>query len=190
MVERQPISSEELMRRVQAGNRQDLSLLMRRYANPLLTFLERMTGDHHLSEELFQETFLVVWTDRSRYEYPKAFRLWLFGIAANKCRSEVRSRHRRASFLGQLQTQSDSVKSKTPLDSAVATETASLVENAVLQLTEQQREVVVLRVWSGLSYQAIGEALNRTEGTVRSHMCHALSSMRKFLEPRLRDIGN
>jgi RNA polymerase sigma-70 factor (ECF subfamily) len=190
LVERQPISSEELMRRVQAGNRQDLSLLMRRHANPLLTFLERMTGDHHLSEELFQETFLVVWTDRSRYEYPKTFRLWLFGIAANKCRTAVRARQRRLASLGQLQSQSQTAKSDTPLDSAVATETASLVEQAVLQLTDQQREVVVMRVWSGLSYEAIGEALDRTEGTVRSHMCHALSAMRIFLEPRLRDAGN
>jgi RNA polymerase sigma-70 factor (ECF subfamily) len=55
-----------------------------------------------------------------------------------------------------------------------------------LQLPDLQRRVVVLRVWNGLSYQVIGEILGRTEGTVRSHMCHAVASMRNFLEPRLR----
>lgn len=55
-------SDEELMRHVAAGSRAHLSQLMRRYANPLLTFLMQMTGDSHTGEELFQEVFLAVWT--------------------------------------------------------------------------------------------------------------------------------
>jgi len=184
----QTTSSEELMRLVQAGSRYGLSQLMRRYANPLLTFLHRMTGDYHLGEELFQETFLAVWVNRNRYQFPRPFQFWLFGIASNQCKSRLRERARRQKSVEQLQTVQTATVAECPLESVVATETASLVEQAVLQLPEQQREVVVMRVWNGLSYRAIGSILNRTEGTVRSHMHHALKSMRTFLEPRLRDF--
>lgn len=181
-------SSEELMRLVQAGSRYGLSQLMRRYANPLLTFLHRMTGDYHLSEELFQETFLAVWVSRSRYQFPRSFQYWLFGIASKQCKSRLRELGRRRKSLEQFRTLPTSAATESPLESAVATETANLVEQAVLQLPDQQREVVVLRVWNDLSYKSIGSILNRTEGTVRSHMHHALNSMRTFLEPRLRDL--
>jgi len=67
LAERQITTDEELMNLVQAGGRDGLSTLMRRYANPLLTFLRRMTGDHHRSEELFQDVFLTVWTQRAEY---------------------------------------------------------------------------------------------------------------------------
>jgi RNA polymerase sigma-70 factor (ECF subfamily) len=55
----------------------------------------------------------------------------------------------------------------------------------VAQLPAQQRAVVVLRVWDGLSYAEIAEAVGRTEATVRSHMHHGLTALRKYLEPRL-----
>jgi len=53
-------SDERLMQRVAAGQREPLSILLRRYANPLLTFIRRMNGDHHRSEELFQDVFVTI----------------------------------------------------------------------------------------------------------------------------------
>ncbi len=184
-MKRKPSSSEELMHRVQSGEKSALSMLMRRYANSLLTYLHRMTGNHHSSEELLQEVFLAVWVQRKSYEYPRPFRRWLFGIATNKCRSANRSRVRRPTLPGSVDVPSSNAPS--PHEAAVATETALVVEQALLRLPEQQREVVVLRVWNGLSYQAISDVLNRSEGTIRSQMHHALNSIRKFLEPRFRE---
>ena len=96
-------SDEELMREVSRGQRPALSILIRRYANPLLTFLVRMTCDHHQSEELFQEVFLAVWTSRERYQFPRSFRSWLFGIAANKCHAEFRKRRPQQMTLRRLE---------------------------------------------------------------------------------------
>ena len=73
-----------------------------------------------------------------------------------------------------------------PDEAAVATETASIVQTAVARLPEQQRMVVVLRTWNGLSYRAIAQIMERAESTVRSEMFHGLAAMRKYLEPRLR----
>jgi RNA polymerase sigma-70 factor (ECF subfamily) len=187
LAERQFTTDEELMGLVQAGGREGLSALMRRYANPLLTFLRRMTGDHHRSEELFQDVFLAVWVQRAEFATLRSFRAWLFGIASNKCRSDVRSRLRRPLVLAGDDTASVLEDGASPQEAAVATETATIVEQAVLNLPHVQRQVVVLRVWNSLSYLAIAQIIGCSEGTARSHMFHALNSMRLYLEPRLRD---
>lgn len=80
------------MAEVAKGKREALEPLVRRFASPLLTFLERMVGDRHQSEELFQEVFLAVWNKRGLYEYPRPFRSWLFAIALNQCRAAFRLR--------------------------------------------------------------------------------------------------
>jgi RNA polymerase sigma-70 factor (ECF subfamily) len=179
-------SDECLMQRVARGEREPLSALLRRHASALLTFLRRMSGDHHRSEELFQETFLAVWTGRAKYQYPRPFRAWLFGIALNKCRAEYRQRTAEPLEYDAGTDAAPPAGDPSPVEAAIAVETAALVEEAVLCLPAQQRSVVVLRVWNGLSYAEIAEALGRTEATVRSHMFHGLASLRKYLEPRMR----
>jgi RNA polymerase sigma factor (sigma-70 family) len=74
---------------------------------------------------------------------------------------------------------------RSPEEAAIATETAALVTEAVGRLPPQQRAVLVLRVWDGLSYTEIAEVVGRTEAAVRSHMHHGLAAMRRYLEPRL-----
>ncbi len=68
----------------------------------------------------------------------------------------------------------------------MAAEPPAGVANAVARLPQQQRAVLVLRIWNGLSYAEIAQVIDRSEGTVRSHMFHALSTIRKYLEPRMR----
>jgi RNA polymerase sigma-70 factor (ECF subfamily) len=177
---------EWLMAQVALGQRDHLEPLIRRYASPLLTFLQRMSGDRHRSEELFQEVFLTVWVKRRQYQFPRPFKAWLYAIAANKCRASYRSRSARPLAALQENPAADPVASElSPADSAIATETSTLVAHAVTRLPQQQRMVVVLRIWEGLSYGEIAEAAGRTEATVRSHMHHGLAALRKFLEPQL-----
>lgn len=64
---------EWLMAQLALGKRDHLEPLIRRYANPLLTFIQRMIGDRHRSEELFQEVFLAVWVKRRQYQFPRPF---------------------------------------------------------------------------------------------------------------------
>ena len=68
----------------------------------------------------------------------------------------------------------------------IATETATLVEQALMTLPAQRRTVVVMRIWNGFSYSEIAGILECEESTVRSHMFHGLASLRKYLEPRMR----
>jgi RNA polymerase sigma-70 factor (ECF subfamily) len=176
---------EQLMQQVALGRREHVRVLLRRYASPLLTFIQRMIGDRHRSEELFQEVFLAVWTRRRTYQYPRPFRSWLFGIAMNKCRADFRRRATVSVAPDDCPIASVVADEPSPVEAAIALETATLVAEAVAQLPARQRSVVVLRIWNGLPYREIAEIVNRAEVTVRSHMFHALASMRRYLEPRM-----
>jgi RNA polymerase sigma-70 factor (ECF subfamily) len=172
---------EWLMGQAALGKREYLEPLIRRYANPLLTFIRRMVGDRQQSEDLFQEVFLAVWKNRCQYQFPRPFKAWLYSIALNQCWAA--RRRRTPGLLNEKPIPASSDPS--PAETAIATETATLVTAAVARLAPQQRAVVVLRVWNGLSYSEIAEILGRSEGTVRSNMHHGLAALRKYLEPRL-----
>jgi RNA polymerase sigma-70 factor (ECF subfamily) len=173
---------ETLMVQVGQGKREALEPLVRRFATPLLTFIERMVGNRHQAEELFQEVFLAVWVKRGTYEHPRPFRTWLYTIALNKCRTLLRRPSLPQEF---LKEESSVSTAASPVDLAIATETGALVADAVARLPQQQRAVMVLRIWQQLPYSEIAGILETSEGTVRSNMHHGLCAMRKHLEPRL-----
>jgi RNA polymerase sigma-70 factor (ECF subfamily) len=183
-------SDEYLMREVASGDSEAMNVLLRRYASPVLTFIQRTVGHRQRAEDLFQEVILAVWVWRRRYCYPRPFRPWLFGIAMNKCRADMR----RPTYLPRLledcpnapRNDGPVADDPAPADAAVSAETAELVTEAVCQLPPAQRAVVTMRVWNRLSDAEIAEALGRSRSTVRSHMFHALATLRKYLEPRMK----
>ncbi len=158
---------------------------MRRYGSTLLTFIRRMVGDPHRSEELFQEVFLAVWCKRHQYEFPRSFKNWLYAIAVNKCRADFRTRTGSQSFVADDAAMVPAAPELSPVETMIAAETATRVAGAVGRLPEQQRLVVVLRIWQGLSYAAIADLLGVSDATARSHMHHALTALRKHLEPHV-----
>ena len=184
-MEKIPEADEWLMGQVALGKREFLEPLLRRYASPLLTYIQRMMGNRHLAEEIFQEVFFVVWQKRRQYKFPKRFRAWLYTIAANRCRQDLRRPTFVTTTMEPDWETADSGSWSAPVDSAIATEQATLVNHAVAQLPAQQRTVVVLRVWNGLSYAEIADVIGKSEATARSHMHHGLCGMRRYLETRI-----
>ncbi len=175
---------EDLMAQVSQGERHLLDCLVRRHAQPLLTFLTRMAGDPHHAEDLFQDVFLAVWTKRHLYQYPRPFRPWLYAIAVNRCRARYRLRTPvPAQWPADGSGPAD--EDAGPDEQAIAAENARHVAEAVTRLPEQQRAVVSLRVWQDLPYARIAEIVGCTESTVRSHMHHGLASLREALDPLL-----
>src|ERR1700682_6555050 len=119
---------EWLMGQAALGKREYLEPLIRRYANPLLTFIRRMVGNRQQSEDLFQEVFLAVWKNRWQYQFPRPFKAWLYAIALNQCWAALR---RRAP--GPLD-ETPASPDPSPAETAIATETAALVTAAVARL--------------------------------------------------------
>src|SRR5437764_3088305 len=122
---------EWLMARVALGERDYLEPLIRRHASPLLTFIRRMIGDRHRSEEQFQEVFLAVWLKRRQYQFPRPFRRWLYAIALNRCRAVFRLRTPVPLSLAATMQDDPADKYVSPADQVIAEETAGLVSQAV-----------------------------------------------------------
>lgn len=177
-------TDDSLMRRVRSGERSSLSILLRRFAGPVMTFIHRSGVPAQNREEVFQEVFLAVWTHRRKFRLTGRFRPWLFGITANKCRAARRQRR------SSVELPDDDPRwtgvGAAPVDDLIQGETSELVAAAVAKLPPRQREVIVMRVWNGMSYADIAAAINRTESTVRTNMSAGLTALRNFLEPRMR----
>lgn len=168
---------EILMAQVASGRGEALEPLVGRYAGPLVSFLQRMTGDRHRAEDLFQDTFLAVWKKRHTYSWPRPFKPWLYAIALNVGRAAFRSTRP----MSELPVSPPPDPAHSPAEHAIAAETADRVARAVHALPTAQRAVVALRIGDGLSYAAIAEAVGISEATVRSHMSHALATLRQVM---------
>lgn len=179
---------EWVMAQVAFGRADLLEVLVRRYATALLTFLTRMVGDRHRAEDLFQDVFLAVWLKRKQYQHPRPFRPWLYTIALNRCRAVFRLRSPAPVSLAVAQVD-PAGREASGAEQVVTNETAERVGRAITRLPAQQRSVVVLRVYQNLPYARIAEMVGCTEGTVRSHMHHALGTLRELLGEMDQDEG-
>lgn len=169
-----------IMRRVSEGDREGFEELVRIHANGLLTFLSRMNGDFHKSEELFQEVFLTVWKRRNTYKFSGPVKPWLYKIALNVCRASWRKARLPMENIDGIEHALRS-PADGPVERAIDKEIVSVVSKAVLCLPVQQKTVVALRIWNHMTYREIAEVMTLTEATVRSHMHHALGALRQQL---------
>ena len=130
-------SDERLMKLSAEGDRSCFESLVRRYARPLMTLINRMTGKHHRSEDIFQEVLLSCWKNRRQYKFPKSFRPWIYRIAINQCRQVYRKKDMTIS------NQETSVEAKTvelsPETSSLQQEVDAAIKSAVENLPEHQR---------------------------------------------------
>lgn len=175
---------EALMVRVRRDDRGAFETLIRRYATPILTLLTRLLTDRAEAEDVFQEVWLAIWMKRSGFDTTRKFRPWAYRVATNRCAD--RSRRRTGpSAAGDLALVSSSAS---PADNGlVRTEALSAAEAAIRELPPVQREIVVLRLYVSLGYGEIADILGITESTARSNMSLALRSLRKRLEPWIRE---
>lgn len=190
-------SDEEAMARVRAADDPDeFAWLVRKWEGPVRRLCTRMTGDPGRGEDLKQEAFLRLFRGRKQYEPSARFSTFLWRIALNLCRDEFRRQERARQFLaprgapdteGPEATAAEAVSDAPGPDThAVALEEGALVRQAVLQLPEIYRTVIVLRHYENLKLAEIAEVLQVPEGTVNSRMAEALAQLNRALEPKLR----
>lgn len=187
------LSDEEAMRRVQdSGDHRAFALLLRRWEDPIRRLCTRMTGDAHRGEELAQETFTRVFAKRGSYRHQAKFSTFLWRVAVNLCIDERRrSQVRREVSTGTGEEagcgdESDLTCAQPPPDRvAERHERATLVQEALMELPEYYRAVVVLRHYEDLKFREIAEVLDIPVGTVKSRMATALTKLSNKLKPLL-----
>jgi RNA polymerase sigma-70 factor (ECF subfamily) len=188
-------TDEETMGRVKAtGDHREFARLVERWEQPIWRLCARMSGDLHRGEDLKQETFARLFEQRHAYQPGGRFSTWLWRIALNVCYDELRRVERRRRFLSES-AEAGSVENLEqcaeetpgPADRVAQLEEGDLVRQALLQLPDIYRSVIVLRHYEGLKLAKIADILDIPEGTVNSRMAEALQRLSRLLEPKLRE---
>jgi RNA polymerase sigma-70 factor (ECF subfamily) len=187
-------ADEELFERFRRGDRAAFETLVRRHRAPLFTFVLRTLGtqDRARAEDLVQDTFVRVIKGAGEWQQKARFSTWLFTIARNLCLDAMRrDKHRRADSLDAPASPADD--SSRPLHESIegitpgperqseAARIGPVIQAAIAKLPSEQREVFILREYSGVPFKEIGELTGVNENTVKSRMRYALDALRKAL---------
>lgn len=177
------------------GQPRAFDALVDRYQTRLLNFIYRTVGDRERSEDLVQEVFIRVHRHLARFDRTKKFSTWIYTIASNLAKNELRNRSRNPIVLFQTMTSGwedeerplefEDTQSR-PDDLFRKRHVRSLVEQTVAQLPQHHREVFVLRELEGRSYEEIADITHCNLGTVKSRLNRARSSFAEIIEPALR----
>lgn len=185
----------KLKRTLQAaanGDGEAWRLLVTSYTPRVFGLLVKQCRDRELAEELTQATFVQLVTHLDRYDEQGRFEPWLFRIAMNKLRDEMRRRGRQARTMSAVESSDDeaapslaqmaSADDGGPLEQMTHAERLEQLRLAVEKLPEDDREVLYMRHTAGMSFAQIAEAMDKPLGTVLSRMHRALGKLRKVME--------
>jgi RNA polymerase sigma factor (sigma-70 family) len=158
------------------------ALLFQRHATGLGRYAARRLGPGP-AEDIVAETFLVAFRQRDHYDSARCdARPWLYGIAGNLIRRHHRDEVRQLRALARTGVDPVAESFTDRADARLAAGAASrAVAAAVAELDADQRDVLLLTTWAGLTYDQAAEALGIPEGTVRSRMNRARTRLRAAL---------
>lgn len=178
------------MVRLSAGHDAALNDLMERHATPVFHFLCRMLGNEDDANDLAQETFARVFRARDSFRTDARFSTWLFTIAANLARNQIRWRGRHPNV--SLDAESDAMDQPlssmlpatgaSPTETAQAAERASAVRAAVRQLPQDLREAIVLCEWEEKSMAEAAAIVGASPKAVESRLYRARQMLREKLK--------
>jgi RNA polymerase sigma-70 factor, ECF subfamily len=156
--------------------------LYRRYVDRVYGYCFYLLGDHHDAEDATERTFMAALgaVDRFRDD-GGSFRAWLFRIAHNELANTLRQRHRRRRRTARLDDGPEPASDVDPARLVGAADDARRLRSAVSRLSDDRRQVIVLRFVDGLSAREIGVVLGRTEGAVRVLQHRALRDLAAML---------
>ena len=175
-------SDESLMARLQAGEQDALRVLYERHARSLYNFAHRLLMDPAAAEEALQETFLRIYRERAAFRPRATFRTWAFTIARNLCLDILRAASRSAEVpRDPLPEAAD--PAPTPLEHLDRAERDKKLRRALGELSDEDREVLLLSRYHGLRYRQIAAIVGASEDAVKMRAHRALARLRKLLAP-------
>ncbi len=170
---RREISDEELMDRYCAGDRAAFELLFERFSRRLVRFLSGMVGPTQ-AKDLTQITFLKVHENRHRYRVGASVASWIFTIARNSALDFLRSAPRRREVYGGESEPAAEGRERDRLRD-------ERVQAAIAALSDDQRQVIMLHWYGGLTFEEVGQVVGATGAAVRVRAHRAYEKLRKSL---------
>jgi RNA polymerase sigma-70 factor (ECF subfamily) len=188
------LSDEDLMAEAAEGNERAFTELVNRYKSRVVNLVSRLLNDREASDDICQEVFVRVFLHRKNYRRGAKFSTWLFTIAANLAKNEIRRRKRRRNWTSLDEMQETLHDSSLQLMDPRANregdvevrQLQGVVGAVIATLPERYRSALVLRDIEGLAYEDIAQVLRIPGGTVRSRINRARLMLKKKLEPMLR----
>ena len=184
MLNRESLPDLELMKRVQAGDMVSYNTLVNRYKDRLFNVLNRMLSSEDEAQDLLQDTFLRVWQHKMSYDFRFAFSTWIYTIALNLARNELRRRKKIKffdifDFVEKLPAKEEKVENNSALK--------NLLDTEIKRLPEKYKTAFLLRDVDNLSYEEIAQVLSVPLGTVKSRVNRARAILRNRLKPRMEE---
>ena len=188
------LSDSDVVQASLDGDARAFGELTRRYDQRLLNFVYRTIGDRERGQDLVQETFVRVYRHLHRFEQAKKFSTWIYTIASNLAKNELRNRSRNPLVLFQtikknwdadhrpLEWEDTHYK---PDDLYRKRHLRAKVEEAVKQLPEDHRIVFVLREMEGKTYEEIADITGCNLGTVKSRLNRARNNFAQIVAPMI-----
>jgi len=188
------LTDSQVVQQFLDGNSRAFGELVDRYDKRLLNFVYRTVGDRERAQDLVQETFVRVYRHLHRFDQTKKFSTWIYTIAGNLAKNELRNRSRNPLVLFQtikknweadhrpLEWEDTKLR---PDDLFRKRHLKELVENTVAQLPEHHRIVFVLRELEGKTYEEIADITGCNLGTVKSRLNRARNNFARIIEPFL-----
>jgi RNA polymerase sigma-70 factor (ECF subfamily) len=183
---------EELVSRVQQGDKTAYDILVLRYQHKIIQLVNRYVKDHSEAQDVAQEAFIKAYRALGSFRGDSAFYTWLYRIAINTAKNYLVSRARRNADY-QLDVQdAEAIENApqlqgldTPERQLLGDEIAMTIQSAIEHLPEEMRVAIMLREFEGMSYEEIAEAMECPVGTVRSRIFRAREAIDSKLNPLL-----
>ncbi len=176
------LSDNDCMGFLGRGDERGLAEIMRRYQFPLVRYLARIVNDAERARDLAQETFFKIFRHRSAYRTSARFATWLFHIARNVARDELRARRRRVSLATGSGETADWDEASGEEEVSHQVEMREVVVRALEQLSARDRALIMLRDVDGLSYEEVARKVRLPVGTVKSGLNRARRRFREHYE--------
>jgi RNA polymerase sigma-70 factor (ECF subfamily) len=181
---------QELVERVQSGEKAAFDILVRKYEHKLANVISRYIQDSSEVLDVSQESFIRAYRALPNFRGDSAFYTWLYRIAINTAKNYLVAAGRRppkddidAEEAEQFETGSGLKEYATPERLALKSELAATIQDAIDDLPEELRVAIVLRELEGLSYEEIAAAMDCPIGTVRSRIFRARDAIEKRIRP-------
>lgn len=179
-------TDEELVEAFQRGDSSAFETLVRRWDRKIHGAIYRVVGSDEEARDLCQEAFFKAYRGLAGFKKEARFSSWLYQIALNACRDRLRRlRHRSHVSLDEMEDGGDArltVSGPTALDMVESRERSSVIAGAIAALPAEQREVIILKEYEGLTFPEIAEILEIPVSTVKTRMYRGLGQLRTRLE--------
>ncbi len=183
-------SDQELVRQYLNGEQSSIEKLIRKYKDKVYTYILLMVKNEHLAQDIFQETFIKVIKSlhKGKYQESGKFVSWVIRIAHNLIIDHFR-KNKQTRFYSNDDYEMDIFNSKkfsdkTIEDDIVKDQIVNDVKKLIEYLPEEQKEVVLLRHYGGLSFKEIAEQTGVSINTALGRMRYALINLRKLIDDK------